>query len=732
MSTDLRTELNDCDNVTGFVGDGGTPSLNTLTGQRYEGSGAIDTQHSDTDEQMHTTQTSGGGGTFSLDLSDSTLYLLVKDNLVDTVGNGGVQFVVGDGTDLIGYDVGGNDAVGLALAPFYNGYKLDMSNRPGAFNVYTGVEANLTDTAITQMGYGSLHLAKAQGNVANVFLDRMTHIANDSHALRINAGTSGTPETMADVAGDDVTNGWGMVNNPLGKQYGFFAPVEWGEPAAAADHYFKADDEQWFLIGNNAGGHAVGATHFPFRLVSNATDTGSFVLNNVVIVNTGTRAELLMDDANFDTIELNGCTLLGLATVGCPSAGGTNREVLTTIFNNCDQVTHNGAPMNGSSVLLSNVAADIGALLYNESADPDGEMDDMLFSQGAAAHHAVDFGTAVTSDITLRGLELDGFSGTDDVDGSTFRFLAASGSLNLNLIDCLVDGSAATLSNIGVDDAAGITVTVVISPVTTLVHIDDPAGADLQNVRVLLEAADGAGDLPFEDIVTITRSGATASVAHTAHGMVAGDIVVIRNAEQQEYNGPFAITNISTNAYDYTVSGSPATPATGHPNGRVVDLQVGVDYDNSPTTEGVFEGGSGHVIFDTITLESDITVLVLAETSGVVTNFRVDSIPEQGPDVRVNQRLAQVSTDGSGVGFSITPDVDNFENDILASGAFISGLTDVNGDISRVRSIGTDTAVKGNARLSTTSPRFKSLDLAGNTVDNLLGLTINARMISDE
>jgi len=78
-----------------------------------------------------------------------------------------------------------------------------------------------------------------------------------------------------------------------------------------------------------------------------------------------------------------------------------------------------------------------------------------------------------------------------------------------------------------------------------------------------VEAGDGAGDLPFEDSVTITRSGSTASVSHTAHGLDAGDKVAIRGADQQEYNGVFAISNVTTNAYDYTVTGTPTTPATG-------------------------------------------------------------------------------------------------------------------------------------------------------------------------
>ena len=132
---------------------------------------------------------------------------------------------------------------------------------------------------------------------------------------------------------------------------------------------------------------------------------------------------------------------------------------------------------------------------------------------------------------------------------------------NTVTINTLDGGDAIVIGDI--DNVNGSTIVIVNSPVTTLVNVKDNAGANLQNVRVLLEASDGTGDLPFEESVTITRSGGTATVTHTAHGLVNGDVVVIRGAVQQEYNGPFTITNVSTNSYDYTVSGSPTTPATG-------------------------------------------------------------------------------------------------------------------------------------------------------------------------
>lgn len=61
----------------------------------------------------------------------------------------------------------------------------------------------------------------------------------------------------------------------------------------------------------------------------------------------------------------------------------------------------------------------------------------------------------------------------------------------------------------------------------------------------------------------ITRSGSTATVTLSAHGFSNGDEITITGATQTAYNGSFVISNVSTNTFDYTVTGTPATPATG-------------------------------------------------------------------------------------------------------------------------------------------------------------------------
>ena len=65
-------------------------------------------------------------------------------------------------------------------------------------------------------------------------------------------------------------------------------------------------------------------------------------------------------------------------------------------------------------------------------------------------------------------------------------------------------------------------------------------------------------------VTSITRSGATATVTTTGfHGYSTADIVNIRGAGQTEYNVDATITVTGVTTFTYSVTGTPATPATG-------------------------------------------------------------------------------------------------------------------------------------------------------------------------
>lgn len=93
-------------------------------------------------------------------------------------------------------------------------------------------------------------------------------------------------------------------------------------------------------------------------------------------------------------------------------------------------------------------------------------------------------------------------------------------------------------------------------------------------------------------VTGITRSGsvATATLASANTTMRNGDYITIAGADQSEYNGEHQITVLSSTQLSFTVSGTPATPATGT-----------IAYKKSPagwtkpftgTNKAAFRGGS--------------------------------------------------------------------------------------------------------------------------------------------
>ena len=381
MSTDNRVQFQDCEtDADGWTTSGGQLGTNTVAdgaGLIFEGVASVEVQHSNNNDRTSTPEDSAGSTAWSpLDMSDMTIYLVVKDNLVETFeqsvgGNGGQQIVVGDGTDLIGYPVGGSNARGIPLRRQFNAFKLDLADvvvsPPGNEAVYAGSEAALDQAAVTIMGYGTLHSSKAAGNAVNCWIDGIYYIPNGDFALTINAGTSGTPETMADVVTDDETNGWGLVNNPLASQYQFIASTEWGNTGIVANSYFEASDEQWYWVGDNGGGQAVGDTHFPFRVASNVTDTGSFVLTSVVIVNTSTRAQFDLSNTDVDIIKLSNVTFTDVGTITLQEQDAGNKFLDSCVFNNCDKAIVSSTDLD--DCIFNGTTDPSGAILLDVDAD---------------------------------------------------------------------------------------------------------------------------------------------------------------------------------------------------------------------------------------------------------------------------------------------------------------------------------------------------------------------------
>lgn len=68
------------------------------------------------------------------------------------------------------------------------------------------------------------------------------------------------------------------------------------------------------------------------------------------------------------------------------------------------------------------------------------------------------------------------------------------------------------------------------------------------------------------NVTSLTRAGTTATATATAHGFVNSDTIIISGTpgtNESAYAGSFTISNVTANTFDYTVTVTPATPASG-------------------------------------------------------------------------------------------------------------------------------------------------------------------------
>lgn len=519
MSTDNRTQLNDCeDDAQTFATTGAQLGTNsTLAGNIYEGAASVQVQHSNTYDDTYTSGNSAGS-TFNIDLSDSTVWIVIKDNGLDVAANAGAEIVLGDGTDRIGYTAGGSDAVGIPLAEQFLGFKIDVSQAaasPGTadvdHHVFAGTEANLDQTQITIVGYGGIHNAKAQGNVANVYFDGIYYLSNASYALTINGGTSGTPETMADVAGDDITNGWGVVSNPIADAYYIFCNTEWGD-SGATDSYFTGTDEQWFLLGDNGGGRPIGAGNHFYRTLA-GTGTNSFVLTRVTMISTGEPGAFDFSAA-LETMELNACVFSNLGAITMPVTGGTSRLCNDSIFNNCGQtylstLICDGLVFNGSSDAQ-------GAVLWDANSNEENQ-DNITFNSDGTGHAIyINLNTAALTTFNISGYSVTGYETANDGTTGNTVFLvnnAADGDVTIN-----VSNGVGTFSY---ERQSGYTGTVTINQtVTVTITVQDTAGSPIQGAKVFLETTPGGVDIISYGITDLNGEVTTSYAGSTPQAVV--------------------------------------------------------------------------------------------------------------------------------------------------------------------------------------------------------------------
>lgn len=309
------------------------------------------------------------------------------------------------------------------------------------------------------------------------------------------------------------------------------------------------------VVGNGTGdtnvtiGQAVGTTtgRNGIALVGNSTYNVSFDRDDGAVEAAdfyGCSLENLTGTLSLDGVhDFNGQTMSGC--VGVSIANSSEVKNLTSVSSG--QINLNSSAKLTDSIVINNTAAS-NVLTTN--------IDDItgcsFTSDGTG--HAVEISSVGAGSATWDNTD----SGYASVDGSTgnetLYVNVGSGTLNLTI------ASGATTPTIR---TAGATVNIVANPVTVKATAVDSTGAAISGARVLLRASDGTGAFPFDDTVTISNSGTTATVTHTAHGMATNDYIQITQGNLTANRGVFQVTVTGANSYTYTMSSSPGSSPTG-------------------------------------------------------------------------------------------------------------------------------------------------------------------------
>jgi hypothetical protein len=524
------TDLNLCEATTNFGAyGGGAAGLGASPDYAIQGTNAVDKQVSASEKGMMWDNVSN----FTIGADDHFFIWLIAGTpgLADTRNNRGIHVSIGDDTsNFVKFHVNGGDTLPLGgLVPypvrFVNTTLTNVRTlvgTPGTTPSQIGGGANITGTAkFSNFGIDAIRIGTGY-DILN--------------------GTGADPEAnFAGIASDDETTSEGIFQT-TGGGFNLQGKLRIGSATTACEFL----DSNATIIATDT---VVSLTDFTEILIEHASSI--VTLDNVVFNALGTnnpgRWELLTDTA---TTALTGCSFInwGVSILGSNSTHTRCTYILT------DAITQNGATLD-TCVFDQNIAA--AAVISDSISDIS---DCNFISDGTG--HAVEYAPTGAGPFSVNwdGNTDSGYAATDGSTGNETILInpvTASADITLSVIN---GASTPTIM-----EAAGYTgtFTLVIAPVTATVKVLDETGADLQNARVLLEASDGTGDLPFQDSVTITHVTTTASVSHTAHGLATGEKVVIRGANQSPYNGPFPITNVTTNAYDYVMGSDPGVDATG-------------------------------------------------------------------------------------------------------------------------------------------------------------------------
>lgn len=449
-------------------------------------------------------------------------------NAMDTYANGGYRVLMGS-----------------SISVFYGWYVGGSNVGRNPYGGWTNVVVDPTNTDREDTSHGSpttwryfgvgFKLVSSISKGRPINADAMRYGRGE---VIIEYGETSNYGTFAGIAAqnDSSSNQWGLFSYQLGS-YLWKGLLSFGNATNACD--FR--DANVNIIVDETP-----KTYLAFNKIeiNNASSNVEWIgVSIAALKDSGLGTDSGLSPGSFEmtadaTVAFTNCTFTDMYTFIFDS----NATLVGCVFRRCNQVTQAGADISGC--LFDDSVAAV-ALLVD---DLDLVYDCQFNSDGTG--HAIQLTTAGTYDLV--DVTFDNYASTDGDTGNECIYNNSGGAVTINVSG----GDTPTIRN-----GTGASTTVVAGAVTVKVTVTNAAGTLIDGARVLLKAANATGPFPYQESVTISNSGTTATVTHIGHGLATNDKVEIKGSEYPANEGVQQITVTGANTYTYTMSSSPGDGA---------------------------------------------------------------------------------------------------------------------------------------------------------------------------
>ncbi len=570
--TDNRVIADTADTTTGWsspVG-GNAPTQYTSAPDPKELTAHNGVQVSNTESELLFTMGTG------VDMSAGTLVYIwgLAQGIMNTKALYGVASVIGDGTNTNAYQVGGSDAAvfrhGSGSGVNYQCLLIDTGSFPTG-KALRGTLGSLVTTAITELGVNFFTLVKAVGGTENCWVDKVLY-GNGGLTITVTDTASGFLDDLSVLDAAGTSGGsYGGCRALGGGVYGVQIKLLLGDAVGTGSDTLSVVS-QTLKFENFAG---IGTDKLGIIIQGNATGTQTIAFTDSTLFSPiGSGAFLTATDINVESFDMTGCLIQNFdqgINLSADATNAPNHDISLNNFVGCSQI-NSGATAFVNNTINSTTDLNGGWIIdANTSMASVSGLD--FISDGTG--HAI-YITA-TGSYTFTDFTYSGYGATASTDAVIYNNSGGAVTVTVS------GGDTPTYRN-----GTSASTTIVSGAVTLTVTASQSDGTAIENARVMLKASDGTGAFPFEEVVTITNSGTTATVAHTAHGMATNDYAAFDRASLAANNGVFQITVVDVDSYTYTMGSTPGTNPTGTIISTFVALYGLSDINGQVTTSRVY------------------------------------------------------------------------------------------------------------------------------------------------